>query len=138
MKVDFSIDESDMLLVSALDLETGAEQAISIADIGRGASDESGEELARKAALLASRLEELRRASSLERGLEAELDEIEGTLSQGGRLGDAGRLSKGALRMLKAELEGLVGELLARRAEARADRAAAIASAGGTRRGSRP
>jgi molecular chaperone DnaK len=124
VKVDFAIDESDMLLVSAVDLESGIEQTISIADVGRGASDESREELAGKTALLAKRLEELRSGLSLERGLEAELDELRErsrrALADSGRGGDGG-LEAGGFRMLKAELEGLVGELLARRAEARTD-----------------
>jgi molecular chaperone DnaK len=118
VKVDFEIDESDMLLVSAVDLESGIEQAISIADVGRGASDETSEEIARKTDLLASRIEELRKGLDLERGLEAELDEL---LERSRRALSDGERDSGALRMLKAELEGLVGELLARRAEARSD-----------------
>jgi molecular chaperone DnaK len=123
VKVDFAIDESDMLLVSAVDLESGIEQAISIADVGRGASSETREEIARKAALLANRLDELRKGLSLERGLEAELDDL-GERSKKALAPEAlapGSPDAGALRMLKAELEGLVGELLARRAEARSD-----------------
>jgi len=116
VKVDFTIDESDMLLVSASDLETGAEQAISIADVGRGASDESTEELSRKTALLAKRIEELRSGLALERGLESELDEIGERAAR--ELADQS-VDPGRLRMLKAELEGLVGELLARRSESR-------------------
>jgi molecular chaperone DnaK len=119
IKVDFSIDESDMLHVSAVDLESGAEQTISIADIGRGASDESGEVLARKAALLVDRIAELRNGLKLERGLESELDEA--TLRARRVLGSSRKSAEGEIRMLKAELEGLVGELLARRSEARSD-----------------
>ncbi len=115
IKVDFSIDESDMLHVAAVDQESGAEQAIHIADVGRGATDESREELARKASLLAGRLDELRTDLDLERGLVAELDE----LCDRTRLALGSCSREGELRMLKAELEGLVGELLARRAEAR-------------------
>lgn len=115
IKVDFSIDESDMLHVAAVDQESGAEQAIHIADVDRGASDESREELARKASLLAGRLDELRTGLDLERGLVAELDELRDRTRLA--LGSCSR--EGELRMLKAELEGLVGELLARRAEAR-------------------
>jgi hypothetical protein len=120
--VDFAIDESDMLLVSAVDMESGVEQAISIADVGRGASGESREELARKTAMLATRIEELRAGLAIERGLEAELDELRERSRRALADGDA---DAGAIRMLKAELEGLVGELLARRAEARADASAA-------------
>jgi molecular chaperone DnaK len=122
VKVDFAIDESDMLLVSAVDMESGVEQAISIADVGRGASGESREELARKTAMLATRIEELRAGLAIERGLEAELDELRERSRRALADGDA---DAGAIRMLKAELEGLVGELLARRAEARADASAA-------------
>jgi len=124
VRVDFSIDESDMLHVAAVDLESGAEQAISIADIGRGASADSREEIARKVEVLGGRLEELMRGLLLERGLESEiLDLRERTRSA---LDSEGKVREnppreGELRMLKAELEGLVGELLARRAEARAD-----------------
>jgi molecular chaperone DnaK len=134
IRVDFAIDESDMLHVSAVDLESGAEQAISIADLGRGASDEPYEELAEKTKLLAARIEELREGLALERGLEAELDELGARAKKmlfsehelgpnGGESGAGGReaVRKGDLRMLKAELEGIVGELLARRAEARSD-----------------
>ena len=71
VKVAFTIDESDMLHVSAVDQESGAEQAISIADIWRGPSDEGRDELARKASLLAGRLQELREGLALEHGLEA-------------------------------------------------------------------
>jgi len=119
IKVDFAIDESDMLHVSAVDLGSGAEQAISIADIGRGASDESGEVLARKTSLLVERIAELRLGLKLERGLESELDEA--TLRARRILDSSPKGAEGEIRMLKAELEGLVGELLARRSEARSD-----------------
>ena len=119
INVDFSIDESDMLHVSAVDLGSGAEQAISIADIGRGASGESGEVLARKTSLLVDRIAELRSGLKLERGLESELDEA--TLRARRILDSSSKGAEGEIRMLKAELEGLVGELLARRSEARSD-----------------
>ena len=119
IKVDFSIDESDMLRVGARDLDTGAEQAISIADFDRGASADGREELAVKAGLLADRLDELEAGLQLERGLRAELDEIRARARAAAR-GDAPASSSlGELRLLKAELEGLVGELLARRSERR-------------------
>ena len=133
VQVDFSIDESDMLHVAAVDLESGAEQAISIADVGRGVSDETSEGLSRKVALLAERLGELQVGLELERGLESEIEDLRARARAASI--DAGsaddRAAEGALRMLKAELEGLVGELLARRAEARAEvRAEARADAG--------
>lgn len=142
VRVDFSIDESDMLHVSAVDLESGAQQAISIADVGRGASDETADELGRKAALLIERLGELRAGLKLERGLEAELDDaiLRGrrSLEPGVKTGETcPRRSESELRLLKVELEGLVGELLARRSEARADerRARGGVEDGGRERG---
>ena len=113
IRVDFSIDESDILHVSAVDLASGAAQAISIADLGRGAAAESPADLVAKTNVLASRIGELKAGLELESGLEAELEEAEG------RAGKASEsMSEGELRLLKAELEGLVGELLARRGEA--------------------
>jgi molecular chaperone DnaK len=139
VKVDFSIDESDMLHVSATDLGSGLEQAISIADLGRGASDETGEELARKAALLVERLAELRKGLELERGLESELDDIRDRARlalrparERANEGEPRRQNnEGELRMLKAELEGLVGELLASRAESRANNRDGVAAPNG-------
>jgi molecular chaperone DnaK len=125
VRVDFEIDESDMLRVSASDLETGAAQAISIPGLSREGDADSPEDLARKARMLAERLAELRRGLGVERGLDAELDEIAERVRDLPAVPDEARL-----RLLKAELEGLVGELLARRAEARRD-----AKPLGTRRG---
>jgi len=113
IRVDFSIDESDILHVSAVDLSSGAAQAISIADLGRGAAAESPADLVAKTNVLASRIGELKTGLELESGLEAELDEAAG---RAGKASEA--MSEGELRLLKAELEGLVGELLARRGEA--------------------
>jgi molecular chaperone DnaK len=112
IRVDFGIDESDILHVSAVDQDSGVAQAISIADLGRGAADESADELVGRARLLAGRIEELAKGLDLEAGLEAELEEA-------GRRAAAARtdLGEGELRLLKVELEGLVGELLARRGE---------------------
>jgi len=113
IRVDFSIDESDILHVSAVDIASGSAQAISIADLGRGAAAESPADLVAKASVLASRLGELKTGLELESGLEAELEEA---ASRAGEASEA--MSEGELRLLKAELEGLVGELLARRGEA--------------------
>jgi molecular chaperone DnaK len=141
VRVDFSIDESDMLHVQAVDLGSGREQAISISDLDRGASDEGAAELAAKTALLAARLTELASSPllerSLERGLEAEIEELEGRARAAASGGE--RLSEGALRRLKAELEGMVGELLARGSESRGfDREWKTASAAGPAREPRP
>jgi molecular chaperone DnaK len=113
IRVDFGIDESDILHVAAIDLETGRAQTISIADLGRGAADESPSELVGKANLLAARIDELKTGMDLEAGLEAELEEAARRAASAGPA-----MSEGELRLLKAELEGLVGELLARRSEA--------------------
>lgn len=113
IQVDFSIDESDILHVTALDLDMGVAQAISIADLGRGARAESPQDLVARIGLLADRLRELSPGLGLEAGLEAELEEA------WERAGRASPLhSEGELRLLKAELEGLLGEVLARRGEA--------------------
>jgi molecular chaperone DnaK len=114
IRVDFEIDESDMLRVSASDLDTGAAQAISIPALSREGADETLETLAMKARMLAERLASLRQGLDLERGLSAELDDMESRVR-------ALPSDEAALRLLEAELEGLVGELLARRAEARRD-----------------
>lgn len=113
IQVDFSIDESDILHVTALDLDTGVAQAISIADLGRGARAESPEEILGRIRLLAGRLGELSSGLALESGLEAELEEAALRARQAGP-----SLPEGDLRLLKAELEGLLGEVLARRGEA--------------------
>ncbi|HET7839871.1 MAG TPA: Hsp70 family protein [Rectinemataceae bacterium] len=111
IRVDFGIDESDILHVSALDLDTGKAQAISIADLDREGEGKDG--LLRKTAALAERLEALRKGLVLERGLEAELDE----LCERARAAALGPVAEDELRLLKVELESLVGELLARGAE---------------------
>ncbi len=115
INVIFSIDESDMLHVTAEDLESGAEQAISIVDFDRGTPDEGREELVRKVDVLAGRLDELGEGLSLERGLESEISDLRARVRLSIDAGDD------SIRILKAELEGLVGELLARRAEARSE-----------------
>ncbi len=113
IRVDFSIDESDILHVTALDLDMGVAQAISIADLGRGARAENPQDLVAKIGLLAARLRELSSGLGLESGLEAELEEA------GQRARGASPLhAEGELKLLKAELEGLLGEVLARRGEA--------------------
>ena len=114
IKVDFGIDESDILHVAAIDMDSGSSQSISITDLDRGAVSETKEEVAAKIGLLSSRIAELKSGLSLESGLESELAEASSraaSLKADSREGD--------LRLLKAELEGLVGELLARRSEAR-------------------
>jgi molecular chaperone DnaK len=114
IKVDFSIDESDILHVAAIDMDSGSSQSISITDLDRGAVAEPKEEVAGKIGLLSSRIAELKSGLALESGLESELAEASARAAS--LRADA---SEGELRLLKAELEGLVGELLARRSEAR-------------------
>ncbi|MFZ4615986.1 MAG: Hsp70 family protein, partial [Rectinemataceae bacterium] len=107
--VDFTIDESNILHVSARDLESGSIQAITIVDLDRGSSDESAEALAGKISGLRARLEELRSGAKVEGSLDTEVQAaIEGGASVEPSLG----VDK--LRVLRAELEGLVGELLSR------------------------
>jgi len=109
ISVDFSIDESDILHVSARDLESGIAQAITIVDLDRGTTDESAESLAGRTADLAGRLERLLAQTKVDGALGTEVHEA---ISRG----KAARASEGSgrLRVLRAELEGLVGELLAR------------------------
>jgi molecular chaperone DnaK len=110
--VDFSIDESDILHVSARDLETGIEQAITIVDLGRGADGEGADILASKSRRLADRLEELLDAAPVDRALEAE---VRNAVERGRAASETE--GEGRLRILRAELEGLVGELLSRGAK---------------------
>ena len=109
IQVDFAIDESDILHVSARDLETGIEQAIRIVDLQRGVSDESAASIAAKVAELAERLSVLSAQSALDGALGAEISEAVAR----GRASNEGE-GEGRLRVLRAELEGLVGELLSR------------------------
>ena len=122
ISVDFSIDESGILHVGARDLDTGSSQAISITDIDRGEDDDSVAEVLGKARILADRIKDLRAGLTLEGWLEAELDEAAERVmrsSESSALGSAGAASEGEIRLLRAELEGLVGELLARTQEMR-------------------
>jgi len=113
IQVDFAIDESDILHVSARDLETGAEQAIRIVDLQRGASDETAASLASKVVELSERLGSLASSVRQEGALATEIAE---SISRG-RLASAAD-GQGPLRILRAELEALVGELLSRGAGA--------------------
>ncbi|MEI6875792.1 MAG: Hsp70 family protein, partial [Spirochaetota bacterium] len=109
ISVDFSIDESDILQVSARDLETGAAQAITIVDLDRGADGESAEVIVAKTRRLAERLGELLAGTRIDGSLETE---IRNAMSRGqAAIATEG---EGKLRILRAELEGLVGELLSR------------------------
>lgn len=112
IQVDFTIDESDILHVSARDLETGLEQAIRIVDLQRGVSDESAASLAAKARELAERLSALAASSPQEGALVAEVADA---VSRGRAAAESD--GEGRLRILRAELEGLVGELLSRGAK---------------------
>jgi molecular chaperone DnaK len=116
IRVDFEIDESDMLHVSARDLDTGAAQTINIPSRACDGSDIPLEELKKKTRVLMQRLDELRIGLKLERGLEAEIEEV---LKKARSLEEKANPSE--LGLVRAELEGLVGEILARRAEARED-----------------
>ena len=114
IEVSFSIDESDMLHVSAADLDTGALQELSIVDI-ESSHSESPDELRASIRLLAGRLAALRSGLRLERGLESEIDETCARAAEAGAGAD-----ESEFRPLRTELEALVGELLARKAERRA------------------
>ena len=112
VQVDFVIDESDILHVAARDLETGSEQAISIVDLHRGASDESAASLAAKIRELSDRLGSLMATGNHEGALRAEVEDARERAALAAESEGEGRL-----RILRAELEGLVGELLSRGAK---------------------
>jgi len=112
IQVEFAIDESDILHVAARDLETGTAQAIRIVDLHRGVSDESARDMAAKIVELSDRLSEL--ASSVPR-MGALTSEIADAVERGKSASE--KDGEGPLRILRAELEGLVGELLSRGAK---------------------
>lgn len=109
IQVDFTIDESDILHVSARDLESGNEQAIRIVDLHRGVSDESAAAIAAKIVELAERLKVLSARTQLDGALGSEIADA---VARGKIAVEAD--GEGRLRILRAELEGLVGELLSR------------------------
>ncbi|HUX42244.1 MAG TPA: Hsp70 family protein [Rectinemataceae bacterium] len=109
IQVDFTIDESDILHVSARDLETGIEQAIRIVDLQRGVSDESAASIAAKIQELSERLAVLASQAPLGGALGSEISDA---VARGRAAAESD--GEGRLRVFRAELEGLVGELLAR------------------------
>ncbi len=112
IRVDFGIDESDILHVSAVDLDSGLAQAISIADLDRGANDKAPAVLVERMHFLLDRIQDLRKGMEIESALDAELEEAVSRVQAARET-----MGEGGLRLLKAELEGLVGELVARRGE---------------------
>ncbi|OHD80191.1 MAG: hypothetical protein A3J97_14950 [Spirochaetes bacterium RIFOXYC1_FULL_54_7] len=102
--VEFSIDEGDMLMVKAKDLDTGAEQSVVLFD----GTTNSMPPIDRVRSLA----ERARRESAsvvMDSSLSMELDELLGSASEAARTGD-----ESAAADISILLEGLLGELSAR------------------------
>jgi molecular chaperone DnaK len=102
--VEFTIDEGDMLMVKAKDLDTGAEQSVVLFD----GTTNSLPPLERVLALA----EKARREAAgltMDYSLSMELDELIGSALEAARIGD-----EEAARDIALLLEGLLGELSAR------------------------
>jgi molecular chaperone DnaK len=119
--VEFSIDEGDMLLVRARDVDTGSEQSIAVFD-GRLDSRSPRDRVLALAQIARREAEGL----SLDSALAAELAELLAQVSDSG----GGERNDTETALL---LEGLLSELSARSAIATADAAGRIPSSNGMR-----
>jgi molecular chaperone DnaK len=102
--VEFSIDEGDMLMVKARDLDTGAEQSVVLFD----GTTNSLPPLERVVSL-AQRARREAAGIAMDSSLSMELEELIGSASEAARNGD--EAAAASIAML---LEGLLGELSAR------------------------
>ena len=102
--VDFSIDEGDMLMVKAKDLDTGAEQSVVLFD---GTTNNLPP--LERVLSLAQRAKRKAAGISMDSSLSMELDELIGSASEAARTGD-----ESAATSIAMLLEGLLGELSAR------------------------
>ena len=102
--VEFSIDEGDMLMVKAKDLDTGAEQSVVLFD----GTTNSLPPLERVLSL-AERAKREAAGIQMDSSLAMELDELIGSASEAARAGD-----ESAATSIAMLLEGLLGELSAR------------------------
>jgi molecular chaperone DnaK len=102
--VEFSIDEGDMLMVKAKDLDTGAEQSVVLFD----GTTNSLPPLERVASL-AERAKREAAGINMDSSLSMELDELIAAASEAARTGD-----ESAATSIAMLLEGLLGELSAR------------------------
>jgi molecular chaperone DnaK len=104
IQVEFSIDESDLLRVRAMDLDTRTEQAVVVT--GSGADGGDAEKLAR----LAARVRSLAGGQDIDNGFRSEIEEL---LSRAAWAVDSG--SEEDRRLARGSLEAVAGELLARK-----------------------
>ncbi len=104
IQVEFSIDESDLLRVRALDLDTRTEQAVVVTDSGANTGD------AEKLARLAARVRTLAASGSLDNGFRTEIEEL---LARAASAVESG--SEENRRLARGTLEAVAGELLARK-----------------------
>jgi molecular chaperone DnaK len=104
VQVEFSIDESDLLRVRAVDLDTHTEQAVVVTDAGTDCGD--GEKLAR----LAARVRHLASEEDLDNGFRSEIEEL---LAHAASAVETG--SDEDRHLARSSLEAVAGELLARK-----------------------
>lgn len=103
VQVEFSIDESDLLCVRAVDLDTHMEQAVVVTDSGADSGD--GEKLAR----LAAHVRSLAAEEDLDNAFRAEIEEL---LARAAAAVETG--SDEERRLARSSLEAVAGELMAR------------------------
>ncbi|HRY81893.1 MAG TPA: Hsp70 family protein [Spirochaetia bacterium] len=104
IQVEFAIDESDLLRVRAMDLDTRTEQAVVVT--GSGADGGDAEKLAR----LAARVRSLAGAEDIDNGFRSEIEEL---LARAAWAVESG--SEEDRRLARGSLEAVAGELLARK-----------------------
>lgn len=104
IQVEFSIDESDLLRVRAMDLDTRTEQAVVVT--GSGAYGGDAEKLAR----LAARVRALAGSEDLDNGFRSEIEEL---LLRAAWAVESG--SEEDRLLVRGSLEAVAGELLARK-----------------------
>jgi len=104
VQVEFSLDESDLLRVRAMDLDTRTEQAVVVTDSGADCGD------AEKLARLAARVRALASQEDLDNSFRSEIEEL---LARAASAVEAG--SEAERRLARSSLEAVAGELLARR-----------------------
>ncbi len=104
IQVEFSIDESDLLRVRAVDLDTRTEQAVVVTDSGADAGD------AEKLARLAARVRALADSEEIDNVFRTEIEEL---LTRAAAAVESG--SEEDRRLARGSLEAVAGELLARK-----------------------
>jgi len=104
VQVEFSLDESDLLRVRAVDLDTHTEQAVVVTDSGADCGD------AEKLARLAARVRTMASQEGLDNSFRSEIEEL---LVRAAAAVEAG--SEAERRLARSSLEAVAGELLARK-----------------------